>query len=895
MTLDKLTLKAQDAIALAKQIATDNDHQQIEIVHILLALLKDSAGLVPTILKKVDLSLQVVEKSLGHELNKLPKVQGSAVSQVYLSGQSQRMLQQAAKDAGSLKDEYISTEHLLLAIVKEKNDATSQILTEMGITEEDIMKILQDIRGSQRVTDQTPEDKYQALQRYGRDLNELASLGKLDPVIGRDDEIRRVLQVLSRRTKNNPVLIGEPGVGKTAIAEGIAHRIIDGDVPENLKNKRIISLDMGALIAGAKFRGEFEERLKAVLKEVTDAQGDIILFIDELHTLVGAGAAEGAMDASNMLKPALSRGDLRAIGATTLDEYRKYIEKDAALERRFQPVVVEEPTVEDSISILRGLKEKYEVHHGVRIKDAALIAAATLSNRYISDRFLPDKAIDLVDEAASRLRIEIDSKPEELDEVERKIQQLEIEQVALKKEKDEASRNRLVTVKEEIANMRVNRDELAAHWKTEKEHIQKIRSYKAEIDQGKAEIEKSEREGDLNKVAELRYGKIPELENQLKIENNKLLHLQESRQMLKEEVEEEDIAEIVARWTKIPVSKMLEGEKEKLLHMENRLSDRVIGQQDAIEAVSDAIRRSRAGLSDEQRPIGSFLFLGSTGVGKTELARALAEFLFDDENAVVRIDMSEYTERHSISRLIGSPPGYVGYDEGGQLTESVRRHPYSVILLDEIEKAHPEVFNLLLQVLDDGRLTDNKGRTVNFKNTIIIMTSNIGTPLIMEKSQSINDENREEVYDNIRQEVLDLLRQQLRPEFFNRIDDMIVFHPLSKSDISQIVLLQFKRLQIKLNEQGVDLSLSKNAVEYLSRHGYQPEFGARPIKRLIQKEIVNELAKEILEGKVIKHNKLTIDFKGGKLIFLNESGDTTFDKRQTKPKQKYQDSVKGHK
>lgn len=870
MTLEKLTLKAQDAIARAQHIASEYAHQQIEPVHILLALLKDSEGLMPTILKKIGLNLQVVETSFEHEIKKLPKVQGSGVSQLYLSNQSQTMLNQAMKYADNLKDEYISTEHLLLASLKNTDDPAVRILNEMGLTEESVMKILKEIRGSQRVTDQNPEDKYQALIRYGRDLNELASLGKLDPVIGRDEEIRRVLQVLSRRTKNNPVLIGEPGVGKTAIAEGIAHRIIAGDIPENLKSKRIISLDMGALIAGAKFRGEFEERLKAVLKEVIDAQGEIILFIDELHTLVGAGAAEGSVDASNMLKPALARGELRAIGATTIDEYRKHIEKDAALERRFQPVMIDEPSVEDTISILRGLKEKYEVHHGVRIKDAALVAASMLSYRYISDRFLPDKAIDLMDEAASRLRIEIDSMPEELDEVERKIQQLEIEQVALKKEKDEASKKRLQKVKEEIANIKERRDELAAHWRTEKEYIQNIREIKATLDQHKADIEKSEREGDLNKVAELRYGKIPELEKQLKIENNKLIKLQQDRQMLKEEVEEEDIAEIVARWTGIPVSRMLESEKEKLLQMEARLGERVIGQHDAIEAVSDAIRRSRAGLSDEQRPIGSFIFLGSTGVGKTELARALAEFLFDDENAIVRIDMSEYTEKHSVSRLIGSPPGYVGYEEGGQLTEAVRRKPYSVILLDEIEKAHPEVINLLLQVLDDGRLTDNKGRTVNFTNTIIVMTSNVGAPLIMEKSQGITDQNREEVYESIRHEVMEILRQQLRPEFFNRIDDIIVFHSLSKEEISQIVLLQFMRLQKRMKQQGISVKMTEGAREYLARHGYQPEFGARPIKRLVQKEIVNELAKEILEGKIKRDMEITIDFKGGTLWFGNK-------------------------
>ncbi len=870
MTLDKLTLKAQDAIGHAKEIASEYAQQQIELAHLLLALIKDSEGLVPTVLKKIGLNMQVIETSLTHEIERLPKIQGGNIGQIYLSNQSQKMLTRAMKYAKDLKDDYISTEHILLAIVADKEDQTSKILREMGVSEDAILKILQEVRGSQRVTDQTPEDKYEALKKYGRDLNELAALGKLDPVIGRDDEIRRVLQVLSRRTKNNPVLIGEPGVGKTAIAEGLAHRIIDGDVPENLKTKRIVSLDMGSLIAGAKFRGEFEERLKAVLKEVTDAEGEVILFIDELHTLVGAGAAEGSIDASNMLKPALARGELRAIGATTLDEYRKYIEKDAALERRFQPVIIDEPSVEDTISILRGLKEKYEVHHGVRIQDASLVAAATLSYRYISDRFLPDKAIDLIDEAASRLRIEIDSMPEELDEVERKIQQLEIEQVALKKEKDEASKNRLQNVKEEIANFKVTRDELAAHWKSEKDNIQKIREIKATIDQGKADIEKSEREGDLNRVAELRYGTIPELENKLKIENSKLLKLQKNLQMLKEEVEEEDMADIVARWTGIPVSKMLESEKEKLLQMEDRLGDRVIGQQDAVVAVSDAIRRSRAGLSDENRPIGSFIFLGSTGVGKTELARALAEFLFDDENAIVRIDMSEYTERHSISRLIGSPPGYVGYEEGGQLTEAVRRHPYSVVLLDEIEKAHPEVFNLLLQVLDDGRLTDNKGRTVNFKNTIIIMTSNIGAPHIMEKSQSITDENREQIHESIKMEVMELLRQQLRPEFYNRIDDIIVFHALTKDEIAEIVTLQFELIKNKLLQQGIMISLTENAKEYLARHGFQPEFGARPIKRLIQKEVINELAKKILEGKINKNSKIKIDFIGGDLVFENK-------------------------
>jgi ATP-dependent Clp protease ATP-binding subunit ClpB len=868
MTYEKLTLKSQDAVGLAREIASENGHQQIEPEHILLALLKDSEGTVTTILKKAGLNLNAVQAAFEHELKSFPKIQ-AGLGQLYLSQRSNNLLTEAFKIAGTLKDEYVSVEHLLVALVQEQQGKGGRILREMGLDEKAVMKILREIRGSQRVTDQAPEGKYQALKRYGRDLNELARIGKLDPVVGRDEEIRRVLQVLSRRTKNNPVLIGEPGVGKTAIAEGLAHRIIDGDVPENLKSKKIVSLDMGALIAGAKFRGEFEERLKAVLKEVYDAQGEIILFIDELHTLIGAGAAEGAVDAANMLKPALARGELRAIGATTLDEYRKHIEKDAALERRFQPVIIEEPSVEDTISILRGLKEKYEVHHGVRIQDAAIVAAATLSHRYIADRFLPDKAIDLIDEAASRLRIEIDSMPEELDEIERRIQQLEIEQVALKKEKDDASRLRKEKVGEEIANLRDKRNELHAHWQMEKGHIQQIRSIKSEIDRARMEMEKSERESDLSRVAELRYGKLPDLEKALKKENDALLNLQSGRKMLKEEVDDEDVAQIVARWTGIPVTRMLEAEMDKLIHMEERLGKRVIGQKDAVAAVSDAIRRSRAGLSDEHRPIGSFIFLGSTGVGKTELARALAEFLFDDENAMVRIDMSEYMERHSVSRLIGSPPGYVGYEEGGQLTEAVRRRPYSVVLLDEIEKAHPEVFNLLLQVLDDGRLTDNKGRTVNFSNSIVIMTSNIGAHLIMEQSQSITAENREQVYEKIRAEVLTLLRKELRPEFLNRIDDLIVFHSLSEEEIEQIVRLQFARLGKALAEKGVTVELSDNAVGWLARRGYQPEFGARPLRRLIEKELVNQLAREIISGKVSKDARLRVDLQDNTLVFSN--------------------------
>ncbi|MCX6169675.1 MAG: ATP-dependent chaperone ClpB [Ignavibacteriales bacterium] len=864
---NKFTVKAQETVKNAIEIAQNYNNQIVEPEHLLAAILQDQSNVAVSIIQKSGANINQMRIKIGELLERLPKVSGSGIGNQQLSINTSKLFDKSSEETKTLKDEYVSNEHLLLALSGDKS-AAGKLLNENGIDKNIILSALKEIRGNQRVTSQNPEDTYQALQKYGRDLNELARSNKLDPVIGRDEEIRRVLQVLSRRTKNNPVLIGEPGVGKTAIAEGIAHRIISGDVPETLKTKRIIALDMGALVAGTQFRGQFEERVKAVVKEVQESAGEIILFIDELHLLVGAGRAEGSMDAANILKPALARGELHAIGATTLDEYRKYIEKDAALERRFQPVLVSEPNEEDSISILRGLKERYEVHHGVRITDGAIVAAVQLSNRYITDRFLPDKAIDLIDESASKLRIEIDSMPEELDAVERKVKQLEIEREALKREKDSDSALRLEELQKELSELEEERNRLKSHWQLEREKIQKIRSMKSDIEKAKSDAERFEREGNLGKVAEIRYGVINDLERNMKKESEELNAIQRNTKMLKEEVDAEDVAEVVAKWTGIPVSRMLESERAKLIRLEEELHKRVIGQDDAVAAVANAIRRSRAGLQDAHRPIGSFIFIGTTGVGKTELARALAEFLFNDEHAMIRIDMSEYMEKFSVSRLIGAPPGYVGYDEGGQLTEAVRRKPYSVVLLDEIEKAHPDVFNILLQVLDDGRLTDNQGRTVDFKNTIIIMTSNLGSHLIQEKLMTMDETNFENIMGELRSSLTQLLRQTIRPEFLNRIDEVILFKPLLKSELKQIIAIQLQRVGKMLVEKNIGFEIDEDSIDFLLQHGYDATYGARPLKRTIQKFIVNPLSSELLMNKYESGDTIVVRYPGaGKLEF----------------------------
>lgn len=864
---NKLTVKAQETMQDAVEIAQNYNNQIVEPEHILAAMLQDASSVAVSIIHKVGADVNRMKIKIGELLERLPKVTGAGVGNQQLSMNSAKLLDASSEEAKNLKDEYISGEHILLAFAQDKGSA-GKIFKDNGITREIVLAALKDIRGTQRVTSQNPEDTYQSLKKYGRDLNELAKSNKLDPVIGRDEEIRRVLQVLTRRTKNNPVLIGEPGVGKTAIAEGIAHRIVSGDVPENLKTKRIVALDMGALVAGTQFRGQFEERLKAVVKEVQESNGEIILFIDELHLLVGAGKTEGAMDAANILKPALARGELHAVGATTLNEYKKYIEKDAALERRFQPVLVQEPNEDDAISILRGLKERYEVHHGVRITDGAIVAAVNLSNRYISDRFLPDKAIDLIDESASKLRIEIDSMPEELDVLERKIKQLEIEREALKIEKDEDSAKRLDELKKELSELEEERNSLRGHWQLEKDKIQKIRKMKSDIEKAKTDAEKFEREGNLGKVAELRYGVINGLERKLKHETDELDSFQMNKKMLKEEVDAEDVAEVVAKWTGIPVSRMLESERNKLIKLEDELHRRVIGQEDAVAAVANAIRRSRAGMQDADRPIGSFIFIGTTGVGKTELARALAEYLFNDSHAMIRIDMSEYMEKFSVSRLIGAPPGYVGYEEGGQLTEAVRRHPYSVVLLDEIEKAHPEVFNILLQVLDEGRLTDNQGRTVDFKNTIIIMTSNLGSHLIQERLEKFTEDNFENILGELRSKLSELLRNTIRPEFLNRIDEIVLFKPLLKSELKKIIDLQLQRVGKMLAEKNINLEVTEDVKEYILQIGYDVTFGARPLKRTIQKHLVNPLATELLMNNYSAGDTIVVSYPGGgRLVF----------------------------
>lgn len=864
MNINKFTIKSQEAIQLSQQLAQRFGQQQIENEHIFKAIFEVDENVAPFILKKLNVNVPLFEQILDSTIQSFPKVTGGEIQFSRAAGTT---LNEAEIIAQKMNDEFVSIEHLILAIFDSKSKA-SQILKDQGVTGKGLKAAIEELRKGERVTSASAEENYNSLNKYAKNLNELARDGKLDPVIGRDEEIRRVLQILTRRTKNNPMLIGEPGVGKTAIAEGLAHRIVDGDVPENLKDKIVFSLDMGALIAGAKYKGEFEERLKSVVKEVTAAEGDIVLFIDEIHTLVGAGGGEGAMDAANILKPALARGELRAIGATTLDEYQKYFEKDKALERRFQKIIIEEPDTESAISILRGIKEKYETHHKVQIKDEAIIAAVELSQRYITNRFLPDKAIDLMDEAASKIRMEINSKPEELDVLDRKIMQLEIEIAAIKREKDES---KLKALGMDLANLKEDRNEIFAKWKSEKDVVDNIQAVKTEIEDFKTEAERAERNGDYGKVAEIRYGKIKEAQERLDIFQKQLAENQSGgSSLIKEEVTREDIAEVVAKWTGIPVMKMLQGEREKLLHLEAELHKRVVGQEEAIEAVSDAVRRSRAGLQDMKKPVGTFLFLGTTGVGKTELAKALAEYLFDDENAMTRIDMSEYQERHSVSRLVGAPPGYVGYDEGGQLTEAVRRKPYSVILLDEIEKAHPDTFNILLQVLDEGRLTDNKGRLADFKNTIIIMTSNMGSQIIQEKFENLKG-SVEAATEAAKVEVLGLLKQTVRPEFINRIDEIVMFTPLTNANIAQIVGLQLKSVTKMLAQQGITLDATPEAIDYLSDKGYDPQFGARPVKRVIQREVLNELSKEILSGKITTDSIVLIDAFDGKLVFRNQT------------------------
>ena len=861
MNFNNFTIKTQDAIQHSQQIAQAFEHQQIENAHILKALFEIDENVLPFILNKLGINIDIFQKTLDGILKSIPKVHGG---DIMLSQNASKMLNEASIIAKKMKDEYVSIEHLLIAILKGSDD-TARLMKDNGINKKDLMSVIEELRKGKNVTSKSQEDTYNSLDKYAKNLNKLANEGKLDPVIGRDDEIRRILQILSRKTKNNPILVGEPGTGKTAIAEGLAHRLVKGDVPENLKDKIIYSLDMGALIAGAKYKGEFEERLKSVVKEVIDENGRIVLFIDEIHTLVGAGGGDGAMDAANILKPALARGELRAIGATTLDEYQKYFEKDKALERRFQKVIVDEPDTESAISILRGIKDKYESHHKVRIKDGAIITAVELSKRYIPDRFLPDKAIDLMDEAASKLRLEINSKPEELDILDRKIMQYEIELEAIKREND---KNKISFIKKELANLKDSRDEIYTKWKSEKDLVDKIQNIKTKIEEYKQLADRAERDGNFGLVAEYRYGKIKEEEEALEIAKREFENNQETA-LIKEEVTSEDITEVVARWTGIPVSKMMSSEREKLLNLENELHKRVVGQNEAIEVVSDAVRRSRADLQDSKKPIGSFLFLGTTGVGKTELAKTLADYLFNDENAMTRIDMSEYQERHAVSRLIGAPPGYVGYDEGGQLTEAVRRKPYSVVLLDEIEKAHPDTFNILLQVLDEGRLTDNKGRVADFRNTIIIMTSNIGANIIQERFENIKMSNREEIVENTKKEILTILKQAVRPEFLNRIDEIVMFTPLNIEEVKDIVKIQLENLKKSLYKKDIKLDISDSAINYIAELGFEPQFGARPIKRVIQKSILNQLSKEILSGKIIPDSSILIDFDDSNLTFKN--------------------------